>query len=725
MSLKRELRQSGLQRLLREKIHFKALQKQQNALRQAKLKSFLDAYHHASQWAVCLAALYDAQAHGVPPTDSMIEDAMKRCGASGRINEAKQLYTNFYQSLSRPRPLSVHVTFMSACAACGAFEEAKKHLDSLVSYDVRRFQKNSSHLSIVTDDLMTEYLRAALAAHVRGQREIPSPSGPSRSSTYSSIAVPTPIWGRTPEARSSSTSSQDGGVNASDTQSSGGSGAGASPSSSSPSSSFVAVWEVALRDLVCLRQDYPPKLFRSRLDWTPLLLESAAQLADAGGQWLFALRLLRSAGREQALIPPEAYDAVIRVCYQNHRYGEVVQLLETMIAAQSSPDERSVRLGIVAAEEVEAKRAQDRVLLSAHGFPQGFHSHATREERGSSSSVAPVDVIPPFDSPLNGAGGDVSSPSHALDTTTTRSSTTAWSLSLTLFQSMRLNGVLMYQQSYESPLRACALAGKWEEAMTMLDHMRQDGRPVSTALFRVVAASRIEYQCESFSSVRHLLSLPSLQGDHGIGVLYLAAMRWCVRHKDWRNLESLHKEMLDRDIPESYEKMRLMIEAAYHQGRYHAVLARFSRFYNITTYERKRVDRDKSARLYEDDFYISAPLLDMVLAAHESLVREEKKKDKEFLAKSVRKSSVGKKTIDPLEGRRRVNTVNEEGCTEGSTTMEHPESYGKDNDMGDGTTVEEKEIDDAHRRRKKDPLLLIAYRAAKEMQERLFPSEKA
>lgn len=715
---------SGLQRLISEKVHFEGLQKQKNAIRQAKLKRFLDAYHHANQWEVCLAALYDAYAHGVPPTDSMIEDVIQRCGAKGKINEAKKLYTSFYQSLSRPRPMSVHVTFMSACAACGAVEEAKTQLDNLVEYDVRRFEKNPAHLSVVTDELMTAYLKAALAAHVKGQRTVAIPSVASSSTRSSLFLFPSGTKGE-PKGESSSSSSFSS-FTSSSTEKDGASG------KSSASSSSTAVWEMALTDLVRLRQQYHPRLFRSRIELTPLLLECAAQLADVGNQWTFSLRLLRSAAQAQALIPPEAYDAVIRVCYRNHRHTEVVQLLETMIATKSAPDERSVRLGLVSAEEVEASKAQKRLLLAPQDFPLPSQDQSTGGASITSAVTPPLGVTPPLDSPLNNgdlfftassidssgivpevptAGGSVSSPSSS----DTISDSCAWSVSLSLFQSMRQNGVLLYQQSYEAPLRACALAGKWEEAMQMLYHMRRDGRPVSTALFRVVIASQIEYQCKSFKVVRHLLALPSVQGDHGIAVLFLAAMRWCVKRKDWKNMESLHKEMLNRDIPESYDKMRLLIEAAYHQRRYHAVLARFARFYNITTYERTRVEKDKSARLYEDDFYISAPLLKMVLEAHAYLWKEEKMKDKLFQEKNSDKKRTDTMSDGFLEKK--------EGVGKKKDQEEETDQFSEDNVGSEGrkpTLEKDENIEFTRKQRKKDPLLLVAYQAAKDIQRRLY-----
>eukprot|EP00796_Vickermania_ingenoplastis_P008315 gene8316-5828_t len=507
---------TALRELAREKLRYDAALKREEGVRRAKLRQFLTAHQAASQWATCLAALMDAREYGVTPTDDMLEQAIQRCGASGRLRDAKHIYTQWYKELHRPRPLSTHVSFMEACAACGDFTEAKGQLDRLVAHDVRCHAAQPGHRAAVTDDLVTAYLRTALAAHLRGR-------------------------GSTPPT-----------------------------------------WEVALGDLVRLRNGYPADLFRPRVELTPLLLEAAAQLADVGGQWEWALRLLESAARAQALVPSEAYDAAVRVCYRHQRHGEVVRLLQTMIATKSEPDERSVRLGLVSAEEVEASEALDQLVARPKEAAVGVSTSTTTTSSTTTSSSPP---------------------------------SAAWALSLQLFEAMRLNGLPLYQQCYEAPLRACVAAGRWEGALRMLAEMRRDGRPVSSALYRHAVAARIA-ACDDFAAVERLLRLETLQtGDGAMNVLYLAALRWCVRHADWRHLARLSKEMRDKDLPESYDKVRVMMEAAYHQQQFHAVAARFARFYNITAYEQGRTERDGTARSYPADFHVPLPLLDLVIDA--------------------------------------------------------------------------------------------------------------
>lgn len=634
--------------LVRQKLQFEAAQKREETLRQSRLKAFLDAHHHASQWQVCLAALVDAHAHGVTPTDAMIEGAMRRCGARGKLAEAKRLYTRFYKEIQRPRPLSAHVTFLEACAACGEYAEAKKQLDRLVAHDVRRFRENPSHCSAVTDDLVTAYLRAALSVYTNEEARHRMWASPRTSSTMegegcgkesSEAEAGGDTSATTTRSSPSSSSSSPSSSHTESTprqhrrktaeaESTSGAREGDSTSTStSTSTTLMPVWEVALRDLVQIRNGYPPSLFRQRVELTPLLLECAAQLADAGDQWAWALRLLRSAASQQVLVPPEAYDAAIRVCYRHHRHAQVVDLLQTMIATKATPDERSVRLGIVSSEEVEADSERSRLIMEPGRGESGDSTYPPDDGKNQRGGADLSTVAVPLDSPLSRDPEDLGGMLGRTRRTTTPADdgAAAWALSLKLFQSLRLNGLPLYQQSYEAPLRTCVMAGQWERAMRLLREMRRDGRPISTSLFRLVVACRMEHGCADFAEVRRLLDLPSLRvpgrSESSESTLYLAAMRWCVRHQAWGPLEKLSREMQEREMPETYQKILLLIEAAYHQGKYHAVLARFARFHNITRYEQQRVERDGSARMHPEDFSISEPLLEMVLSAYRRLVR--------------------------------------------------------------------------------------------------------
>lgn len=503
--------------LLQSKFSYDRIIARQESTRRAKLKAFLDQHKHASQWAVVCAALEDGLRHGVVPTDAMICDAISRCGSRRQLAKAKELYTAFYRKVGRSRPLAAHLAFMAACVQSADFAEAHAQLHRLLAFDRARLAQDPEHQPLVNDDLMTEYLRAALAASV--------------------------------ERRASS-----------------GERAGASEVVAGDASKKTwEPWRAGLDDLLAVRKD--PRL-RPHNALTPLLLESATQLAEVGGQWELCLKILKGASAEQLVIPPEAYDASIRACYHHGRHGEVVQLMSELVATKTPPDERSVRLALVSTEEVTARE---------------------RAEGGGSGTSA---------------------------------SLSAWALSLTLFEAMQLNGIPLYQQSYEAPLRTCAMAGRWEEALGVLDAMRRDERPVSTELYRTALAARIE-ACDSYAQVERLLRLPIATEGGLSAVMYMAALRCCMRVGDWRSFERVNREMIQREMPETFDKMRLLIEAAHLQGKHHAVLARFARFDNVTGYERKRVEEAGSfVRLYEGDFDVSDRLLDMVMDAYEKVKGE-------------------------------------------------------------------------------------------------------
>ncbi|KAG5500429.1 hypothetical protein JKF63_03522 [Porcisia hertigi] len=551
----------------------------QDAERRAKLHRFLDQHKEASQWATSIAALEDAVRHGVMPNDGALCRAMYQCGQRGQLQAAKRVYVDLYRKIGRPRPLTAHVAFMSACADVGEFREAHRQFQALRDRDVVQHAKNASHRPVVNDDLTTEYLRAALRASLAQQ-----PAGGDERAT--TVAGAAPIHVTRTQEPSSTVFAKNGlpsncgaeaahqAVHRGKHRHRAGDKDGKPPTDASTqgteSASTFLPWQVALEEFVALRKN--TEVFRKSNELTPLLLEMAAQLACVGQQWQLCLSILRGAEAEQALIPPEAYDAAIRACYKAQRHTEVVRLMEQLIATRVPPDERSVRLALVASEEVSAEERAQKALSS------------------SPSGIAAVG---------GGARG--------------------WSMALTLFQALVRNGFPLYQQSYEAPLRACVNAGRWKEAFQMLDVMRRDHRPVSAPMYAQALACRIE-AATTWTEIRRLMNTSSLaEGHASVVVLYLAALRACMLLRDWKHFDELNREMRDRDIPETYDKMRLLIEAAHLREQYHSVLMRFARFENITQYERRRVVQDKLVRLYEEDFELPPALLEMVLEAFEKV----------------------------------------------------------------------------------------------------------
>lgn len=519
----------ALAELLQSRFVYDKTQQRLNATRQARLAQFLREHQHASQWALCVAAVQDALSSGVKPSDASLCDAIERCGKARQLGHAAHLYRSVYRQIGAPRSLAAHVAFMGACASCGDYTAAREQFLRHLARDREMRARNPAHRPVVTDDLTTEYLRAALASSIGLSSDEPrSPLGAA--------------------AASSPGAGADVGV---DVGSSGDGNSGAAR---------VQPWQQALEDLVAIRKDRD--FLRVYNDLTPLMLEVSTALAEVGGQWALCLELIQSASRDQLVVPPEAFDTAIRACYRAGRHVEVVEMMERLIATRTPPDERSVRLAMVSAEEVGVLERQ-----AGAAAPQG------------------------------------------------------WALALQLFQAMELNGVPLYQQSFEIPLRSCAAVGKWEEALRMLDTMRKHRRPISGYLYSVALASRIE-ACQSVAEIQRLMRLPvSNDGTPNVH-LYLAAMRCCLRLKEWGYLEKLNREMKAREMPESYEKMQLLIEVAYAQGKYHAVLMRFARFDNITSFEKERVKKHQTTRMYENDFELPVPVLDMVLDSYDRLSKD-------------------------------------------------------------------------------------------------------
>ncbi|KEG08536.1 hypothetical protein DQ04_06961000 [Trypanosoma grayi] len=504
-------KRAGYAELLNSKLRSDKLLARRDVTRLAKLKVFLDQHQHASQWSTCVAALTDASRHNITPTSEMLCDAIERCGRRGKLDVARKLYTDFHREINKPRSMEVHVAFMAACADCGDFEEAQKQFLRLRQRDADLLKKDATHTPVVNDNLTSEYLRAALVASTRHEHG------------FRSLAA---------VATEGMTKSND--TNAGDKV------------------DTALPWALALKEFSSLRTG--GEGFREHNPLTPVVVERVARLWEAGGKWEKCLRFLRGCGQQNVLIPPEAHDAAIRVCYRHSRHAEVVSQMQQMIATRSPPDERSVRLALTSCEEVAAV------------------------ERGAL---------------LQQPAG--------------------WALAVSLFDAMRNNGVTMYQQNYESPLRSCAMAGQWEDAMRILDVMKKDRRPISSQVYRLALAARIE-ACDSFDEAQRFAQMPVMQ--NGGMIVYLALLRCCMKQRDWKNFDRINKEMRDREIPETFDKMRLLIQAAYMREQWHSVLMRFARFESIAGHEQKRVVEDKVVRSYPEDFDVPDILLDMVIEAY-------------------------------------------------------------------------------------------------------------
>lgn len=368
-------------------------------------------------------------------------------------------------------------------------------------------------------------------------------------------------------------------------------------------------WSDAIQMFVSLRRS---PVTRSYVPLTSQLLEKVSLLAERGGQWEVAVQLITAAGSQQVLIPPESYDAAIRCCSAAQRYREVLQLTRRCLSSSAPPDESSVRIAMRAAEECSSR------CPALSQFPQ--------------LTVAEADVV--------ADGGDA----------------TAWRLAVRLFQGLRDNGLPLLPQTYESPIRSCALRGRWDIAAKLLGEMKKDERQVPSHVYRLVVLAKIA-SCSSYEQARAIFDMPIV--DQRNPASYCALLRCCIALNDWKHFQRVSDEMKHREIPESYEKMKLLIIAAFMQEKFHGAVARYTRWMQQSTFEAERIQKDqKSAivatgsakgvavRLFAEDFDIERPILNMMLEACDKLKDHPDPAVKVVRADVTRRLAGGRELLD-------------------------------------------------------------------------------
>ncbi|CCD17367.1 unnamed protein product, partial [Trypanosoma congolense IL3000] len=327
---------AGYAGLLSSKLRSDKILAHRDALRSARLRSFLDQHRQASQWSACITALVDASRHNVNITSDMICDAIDRCGKRGMLTTAKKLYMDFHRDINKPRSKPVHIAYMTACAECGDFKEAHSQYLRLKERDAALFKKNAAHVPVVNDDLTSEYLRAALVASTKRLKKGVTANGAEGA----------------------------GGDGCSDAGSRSTVDVDANNSDRKLRVAEVLPWELALKQFVSLRTG--GEGFRGHNLLTPVIVQRVSELLEVAGDWQRCLYFLHSCGQQNILIPPEARDAAISLCYRYGRHGEVVHQMQEMIATRSPPDERSVKLALTSCEEVVAMERLS-LLRPCHG----------------------------------------------------------------------------------------------------------------------------------------------------------------------------------------------------------------------------------------------------------------------------------------------------------------------------------------------------------------------
>jgi pentatricopeptide repeat protein len=533
-----------------------------NRQRNERLERFLEQQEAVGTWESSCAALVDAAKHGVHIQEANVQSAMRCCSLAGRSAAVQALFYKGYKQWKLTKSTESEVRFMEACGATGDFAAAHKRMEFLMKRDQSPPPPAASQPAAPTG---SSSQRADDVDDRLSAKWAPK---------LSTELLVSYLNAAQQEARNEShvMSSRV----SSDTPS-GSSGAAAVEATAVS----AAAWSVALATFVQLRAN--PATRRS-VDLTPLVLQQLSELADRGSQWLAAVKIVTGAAALHCLVPPESYDAAIRATYQAKHHAVVVRLVERCLATRTPPSEASVRMALRSSEEVAASHAQQS-LTSTIPLMAGFLS----DDGGNASIAAP---------------------------------SSAWALSLKLYQGLKDNGLALLPQTFEIPIRACSLSGKWDSAAKILGDMKLAfGRRVPSHVYRVVLLSKIEH-APTIAVAHKLVQVPVL--DKKSSATFLALLRCCVRLGDWGEFKKVRNEMKHLEIPESYESMKLQMLLALADSNPHGVVTRYTRWMQQTGFERDRVMSDAAVPLHTDDFAIDDATLRLVVSACERLMKADK-----------------------------------------------------------------------------------------------------
>lgn len=291
---------------------------------------------------------------------------------------------------------------------------------------------------------------------------------------------------------------------------------------------------------------------RQSVPLTPAVLHAVAKVIGSGDQWRSAVRLVASAGSQQVLIPPEVFDIAVRCAWNAAKHDVVVELTRRCLASRNAPDETTVRCALTSSEEVAAS--------------------------GQDANV--------------------------------------WRLATKLFVGLTSQGLPLFPQTYEAPLRACLANGRWDTATRILQEMKKDRRQVGAHLYRLVLLGRLAAS-RSYQEARALFASPLLGAPTSQS--YTALLDCCIALRDWPNFQRVAAEMKHREIPETYSTIQRLIRGAYGQDQWHAAIARYNRLTQQMDYEKSRVEKDRVVSLHAQDFTLERDLLEMVLDSCEKM----------------------------------------------------------------------------------------------------------
>ena len=580
-----------------------------------------------SQWELAVEAIQHAASCGAPITSDMIGEAIELCAAEKRFNEAEKLFFKFHYDYQLHRGARATKAFFKVCEATGNFPAAHRLACwSAEQLEIAEANRKSMDEGVHLLAVMEEGKKAGatstgttpqLSETNRVQSEQKEPTNKQDKKAARAGATPPPL------SADIFTSYLRSVYNTPNPQ------------------VFNRCWFKAL-------SFYTSKRFHpthaSKCSTTADLLDAILQVQTRAADWAGAVTTLRRAialvGHGKAGSSPSSLryvydstiDSVLAAAFKAHRHFEVIRTLQCATAlSQSSvkpkgysprgsdaeeaevgwtgggggggyvPDEAAARMGIFSAEEVSATTyglilgtnlpglMQERAYLEytkATFGKQLAEAQAKMQEGTQTKSI-----VVSSDSFTPTAGTPYDCATVCLSQTDLEHRKNAWQLSLQLFRGLADGGYPLFPQTYESPIRACLAAGRWEHAARMVLEIKRDERPVPQHYIYAILCESVAHSDRpgqgQYAYTRH----PLLADYAKISSLpYIAAMRQALQLNQPSQFIRASQEMRTKH-KEDHLKSKLTIEfgSSAMSGNWMLALAAFSRLSNARSMERQRL----------------------------------------------------------------------------------------------------------------------------------------
>lgn len=290
-------------------------------------------------------------------------------------------------------------------------------------------------------------------------------------------------------------------------------------------------------DAVTLQPNRPYK----QIKITPEITQHLMSVLGKAGRWTESISLLKALERQFVPITTPTYEGAIRACYTQNKHPEVVSIVKRLMQeTKNTLREPVARLALRSLE------SSTTLTKSINGLP----------------------------SPKSEAA-------------------TFWRTSLTIFQALADQGLALTRQTYESPLRCCVAAGRWEAAAKLVTEMRRDGLTAGTNVIETVLSAKLAYGCANSEEAKKifnsLIGQMSNNNDRDgdddrqqLGAImqrstrtYNALLAAAVQDQNLRLVSSIVRQMQRYEILHDKETKKWLLRAAYYHQDWGRVLRNF------------------------------------------------------------------------------------------------------------------------------------------------------